>query len=134
LYFAGVAGNLSIVAAPISALITVAAMPFDRSVFDEIDTNLRTLEIDEIKAKLELFMIGYEIECPIFDPGAFLYRARAFSPTFNKTTGMFRKDLIYPPANITPLGRLNRAGEPVFYCSMSKESVFFEDEPNDVRQ
>jgi hypothetical protein len=101
-------------------------MAFDRSAFDQIDANLRSLEIDEIKKRLEPLMIGYAIQSPIFDPGAFVYRARLIGPTFNKAGGITRQDLIYPPTNVAPLGRLNRAGQPVFYCSMHKESGFFE--------
>jgi hypothetical protein len=101
-------------------------MPFDRSVFDDIDANLRSLKIDQIKQRLDPMMIGYSIETPIFDPGAFLYRARKIGPIFNKAVGITRKDLIYPPKHLAPLGRLNRAGQPMFYSSMHKESVFFE--------
>jgi hypothetical protein len=85
-------------------------MPFDRSMFDEIDANLRSLEIDEIKKRLEPLTIGYAIQSPIFDPGAFVYRTRLITPTFNKAGGITRKDLIYPPVNVAPLGRLNRVG------------------------
>lgn len=101
-------------------------MPIDRSVFDDIDSNLRSLEIDQIKQRLDPVMIGYSIETPIFDQGAFLYRARKIGPNFNKAVGIARKDLIYPPKHLAPLGRLNRAGQPMFYSSMHKESVFFE--------
>lgn len=101
-------------------------MPFDRSVFDGLDANLQSLTIDEIKEKLEAVMVGYAIESPIFDPGAFLYRARKFGSSFNKAAGIGRKDLIYPPKERVPLGRLNRPGQPMFYSSMHKESVFFE--------
>jgi len=104
----------------------VATMAFSRAIFDDIHANLRSLEIDEIKKRLEPLMIGYAIECPIFDPGAFIYRARPIGPTFNKAGGITCKDLIYPPANVAPLGRLNRVGHPVFYGSMLKASVFFE--------
>jgi hypothetical protein len=99
---------------------------FDRSVFDEIEARLNTLEIDDIKKRLEPLMLGYAVQSPIFDPGAFVYRGRVITPTFNKATGITRKDLIYPPTNLASLGRLNRAGQPVFYCSTHKESVFFE--------
>lgn len=101
-------------------------MAFDPAIFDDIYANLRSLEIDEIKKRLEPLMIGYAIECPIFDSGAFVYRSRLIGPTFNKASGMTWKDLIYPPANVAPLGRLNRAGHPVFYGSIHKELVFFE--------
>lgn len=101
-------------------------MPFDHTVFNQIDNNLRSLEIDEIKKRLESIMIGYAIQSPVFDPGVFVYRARLVAPTFNKAAGITRADLIYPPANAARLGRLNRAGQSVFYCSTQKESVFFE--------
>jgi len=45
-------------------------MPFDRSIFDDINTNLSSLEIDQIKQRLDPMMIGYSIETPIFAPGA----------------------------------------------------------------
>jgi RES domain len=101
-------------------------MPFDPSVLNEIEANLDSLQIDDIKKRLELLKSGYAIQSPVFDPGAFVYRGRLISPTFNKATGIARKDLIYPPANVASLGRLNRAGQSIFYCSMHKESVFFE--------
>src|SRR5258708_31797190 len=91
-----------------------------------IDANLCALEIDQIRQRLDPMMIGYRIETPIFEPGCFLYRARKFGASFNKATGITRKDLIYPPKHLATLGRLNRAGQPVFYSSMHKESVFFE--------
>jgi hypothetical protein len=101
-------------------------MAFDLTILDEIDANLRSLEIDEVKKRLEPLMIGYGNESPIVDPGAFLYRARRLSPAFHKANGITRQDLIYPPANVAPQGRLNRAGQPMFYSSMHKASVFFE--------
>jgi hypothetical protein len=101
-------------------------MSFDRSALEDIEANLRTLEIDQIKQRLDPVMIGYSIESPIFDPGAFLYRARKIGPAFNKAAGITRKDLTYPPKHLAPLGRLNRVGQPMFYSSMHKEAVFFE--------
>jgi hypothetical protein len=101
-------------------------MGFDEKIFDEIVAGLDTLEIDEIKKLLEPSLVGYQIKSPIFDPGAFLYRGRRITPTFNKQIGIARKDLIYPPANVAPAGRLNRVGQSIFYASMHKQSVFFE--------
>jgi hypothetical protein len=103
-----------------------ARMHFDRAILNDIDSNLRTLEIDEIKRRLEPLMIGYGLESPILDPGTFLYRARKCGPDFHKDVGIARKDLIYPPADRTRLGRMNRPGQPIFYSSVHKESVFFE--------
>jgi large subunit ribosomal protein L30 len=99
---------------------------FDRSLFKHIEDNLASLEIDEIKQRLEHLLKGYSTESPIFDPGVFLYRARKFGPTFNKGTGITHSELTYPPKHLTRLGRLNRIERPVFYASVHKESVFFE--------
>jgi hypothetical protein len=101
-------------------------MPLDPSIFEAIDVDLRILEIDDIKRRLEPLMKGYQIQSPVFDAGQFLYRAREVDATFNKPVGIRYRDLIYPPAHKAQLGRLNRAGTPIFYSSIHKESVFFE--------
>jgi hypothetical protein len=98
----------------------------DLTIFDAINAELERLEIDEIKDRLEPVIKGVKVASPIFDPGAFLYRGRKISPTLSKTAGMKHADLIYPPKSATRLGRLNRDGEPVFYCSLHKPSIFFE--------
>jgi hypothetical protein len=97
----------------------------DLTLFEKINADLKTLEIDEIKSQLEHLVKGMVVRSPTFDPGAFLYRARRIGTTFNKTIGMKYADLIYPPKGLTRLGRLNREGDPVFYCSVHKESIFF---------
>jgi hypothetical protein len=99
---------------------------FDQSILDDIDANLRTFDIDEIKRRLNPLIVGYEIDSPIFDAGLFLYRARKCGPAFDKKIGITRKDLIYPPPDRARLGRLNRDGQSIFYSSIHKESVFFE--------
>jgi hypothetical protein len=101
-------------------------MAFDPKIFDDVVAELSSLDIDQIKARLQPALIGYAITCPIFDPGAYLYRARRVTPNFNKTVGIGRQDLIYPPKTVARLGRLNRNGEALFYASMHKQSVFFE--------
>src|SRR6267378_15923 len=98
----------------------------DLSVFEKINADLRTLEIDEIKEQLKHLVTGLAVESPVFDPGAFLYRARRVDRRFNKTIGIRYADLIYPPAKHARLGRLNREGKPAFYCSLHKPSIFFE--------
>ncbi|QDU26893.1 RES domain protein [Anatilimnocola aggregata] len=101
-------------------------MPFDNTIFANLEADLPNLEIDQIKERLQPLMIGYGIQCPIYDPGAFLYRARRFGPNFNKTVDIRLADLIYPPSNLAKIGRLNRVGQSIFYASMHKQSVFFE--------
>jgi hypothetical protein len=98
----------------------------DLKVFDRINEALEELEIDEIKRQLEPLIKGMKIESPIFNSGAYLYRARKFTANFNKEMGVKYADLIYPPKHLSKLGRVNRQGQSVLYCSVSKEPVFFE--------
>jgi hypothetical protein len=100
--------------------------PLTDPFFEGIAADLRVLEIDEIKRRLEPVIIGYSVQSPVFDAGVSLYRARKVGSAFNKMMGITYKDLIYPPKHLATLGRLNRVGEPVFYSSLHKESVFFE--------
>jgi RES domain len=104
----------------------VAAVPIDLSAFETVESNIHALDVDEIKQALQPLMLGYQIRSPIVDPGTFLYRARKLGPTFNKVHGITKEQLIYPPKEKALLGRVNRAGSPVFYASVNKESVFFE--------
>jgi len=101
-------------------------MAIDVSIFAEIEANLATLDVDEIKTRIHPVMKGVQIRSPIFNPGMFLYRARKVTTDFNKHAGIRRSDLIYPPKHLVKLGRLNRSEQPVFYCSILKQSVFFE--------
>lgn len=101
-------------------------MAFDPAAFDEIEAKIDALDIDEIKQRLEPLMMGFQLESPVFNAGAFVYRARQLSPRFRKGDDITHADLIYPPAAKATLGRLNRVGKPVFYGAMHKEAVFFE--------
>ena len=98
----------------------------DLSVFELINKNLKTLEIDEIVNLLAPLKKGMTIQSPIIPSGEFLYRGRKIKDDFNKENGIKVSDLTYPPAIKTTLGRLNRDKQPVFYCSASKEVIFFE--------
>jgi hypothetical protein len=102
------------------------SMGFDQKLFDDVVGQLTSLDIDEIKKRLQPALLGYRIVSPVFEPGAFIYRARRMTSLLKKEAGIKRRDLTYPPAPIAPLGRLNRPGQSVFYASMHKQSVFFE--------
>lgn len=95
-------------------------------ILEEIEANLGTLQIDEIKERLEPLIAGRIIETPVYNAGAFLYRARNFTPSFNKQTCIKKADLVYPPNHLAKLGRLNRNEQSIFYCSLHRESVFYE--------
>jgi hypothetical protein len=101
-------------------------MAIDVSIFADIEANLAILDVDEIKKRLHPVMKGVQIQSLIFNPGMFLYRARKVAPDFTKQAGIRRSGLIYPPKHLVKLGRLNRSEQPVFYCSILKESVLFE--------
>jgi hypothetical protein len=76
----------------------------DLTIFEKINANLKTLEIDEIKEQLKDLIKGMAVASPVFDPGAFLYRARKLDSAFNKTLSMRYADLIYPRKEIAKSG------------------------------
>jgi hypothetical protein len=92
----------------------------------EIEDNLSTLSIDDVKGRLLESDLTSVRKCPIFDPGMYLYRGRVLTGDFRKNSPMSPGDLSYPPAEYAKLGRANRHGAPVFYASTGKESVFYE--------
>lgn len=51
-------------------------MGFDQKLFDDVVGQLSSLDIDEIKTRLQPALLGYRIVSPVFEPGAFVYRAR----------------------------------------------------------
>lgn len=96
------------------------------SAFADIEVNLPNMGVDAIKKRLEDFMKGVTVSTPVYNPGMFLYRARKISLNFNKSGGIKKSDLVYPPSHLAKLGRLNRDGQSIFYCSAHKQSIFFE--------
>lgn len=96
------------------------------SIFKHINDNIEQLDIDEIRELIRPLMTGIRVEAPIVPAGSFLYRARKINSSFNKDRKILLSDLKHPPPNKSTLGRLNRDGQSVFYCSGSKEPVFFE--------
>jgi hypothetical protein len=97
-----------------------------RAIFEEVVANLDRLSIEEIRERLHALMDGMVVTSPMLAPGTFLYRARKVDATFNKAAGIRLADLSYPPKDRTRAGRLNRDSDPMFYCSVGKESLFFE--------
>ena len=80
----------------------------------------RTADVDELVRRLWLATVGVPIRAPVFEPGFMLFRGRICE------TASTVPDLSYPPAALTRIGRLNRAGDPVFYSSTSRAAVFYE--------
>lgn len=96
------------------------------SIFKHINDNLKELGVDEIRELIRPLMTGVTVEAPIIPAETFLYRARKLNNSFNKDQKILISDLLYPTADKATLGRLNRYGQSVFYCSSSKEPIFFE--------
>ena len=96
------------------------------SIFEHINDNLQDLGVDEIRELIRPLMKGVVIQTPRVPAGTFLYRARKLDKSFNKDREILLSDLKYPPPDKATLGRLNRDGQSVFYCSGSKEPIYLE--------
>ncbi len=85
-------------------------------------------DIDAMVNQLRPLIVGAAMTAPQFDVGAMLFRGRICDHA------NFVRELSYPPTYLAKLGRLNRAGSPMFYASWSRSSVFFETgvRPGDV--
>lgn len=95
-------------------------------IFKHINDNIKQLGIDDIRELIRPLMKGVSVQAPIIHAGSFLYRARKIDGSFNKNQKILLKELKNPPPDKATLGRVNRDGQSVFYCSGSKEPVFFE--------
>jgi hypothetical protein len=89
------------------------------------NTDLETVEIDDLVKQLIPAFMGYIIRAIIIEPGHKVYRARVCSKP------NFKCDLSYPPVHcVDKLQRVNKINEPVFYSSTLKESAIFEVMPS----
>lgn len=102
------------------------SLPSSIKEIEEAICELRSLDfkkatIEGILDKLHTFFIGYILSCPIFDPGLKVYRG-----VHRKTKPLKISEIKYPPKDKTKVNRVNRAGQPVFYCSSSFQIPFVE--------
>ena len=95
-------------------------------VFAHVYENLATLEVDEIESLLRPLIKGMENIASILPAGSFLYRARKCDSTFHKGEPFGLNQIRQRPANMATIGRANSNDQSVFYCSTTKEPVFFE--------
>lgn len=65
------------------------------SVFEYINENLKTLEIDEIVTLLGPLKIGMTVVSPTIPRGTFLYRGRKINKAFKEESGFKIRDLSY---------------------------------------
>jgi len=102
-------------------IINIEATKTAISKIRELDLRLTTIE--KIKELLITVLYGYTVSAPRFPPGINLFRL------IIRDKPSHMSGLSYPPPQLTPLGRVNRPGSPVFYCCTSKEATFFEIQP-----
>lgn len=88
------------------------------------NTDLSKVDIDDLKKRLTILFHGYTGRTPLLRADIELYRGVLWSEKPQTI-----KDLSYPPTNKIVYGRVNRPGQPMFYCSLDKEAVFFELRP-----
>ena len=86
------------------------------------DEQLRRLDIDAVRTALRRQLGGYVIAVKDVPANHLFYRGVRCEP---RPSAVSR--ISYPPAAlVTELQRVNRAGEPRFYCSVSAPAVFYE--------
>jgi hypothetical protein len=86
------------------------------------DDRLKDKNIDSLKRYLRSKLGGYRVALADITTGNLLYRGVAWKQRPSKID-----DVSYPPADrVTKLGRINRIGKPVFYCSVAAHGVFSE--------
>lgn len=83
--------------------------------------DLRTKDIDSLKEILFPIFKGYIKSTPHFEPGLILYRGIKCNKIPNNLN-----NLKHPPKEKTKDSRVNRSGNPVFYCSTARGVPFFE--------
>jgi hypothetical protein len=75
--------------------------------------DLEAVSIDDLKEALIPVFRGYAVSAPRFEPGLELFRARLMAKPQHV------RELLYPPAGATPMGRANREGDSVLYRARS---------------
>jgi hypothetical protein len=83
--------------------------------------DLTFLSVDDIKSKLTLLFTGYTIASISLHLGSLVYRGIKY----NTKPKLFSL-LTYPPFEKAKMGRANREGVSVFYCTTDKNATFYE--------
>lgn len=85
------------------------------------DDQIRRMEIDALKLYLRRRLGGYTVAIKDIRPDNLLYRGVRWKERPSRIN-----QLLYPPIGTAALGRVNRAGVSIFYCSRAAAVVFFE--------
>ena len=98
----------------------------DPAFVEELRASASVQDIDVLKSIISKSLEGREVTSVSLKEGTFVYRARKLSGQFCKESPITPMDLSYPPTAVCSMGRLHRAGQPVFYCSTSKSPLLYE--------
>ena len=98
----------------------------DPAFVEELRASASVQDIDALKSTISTSMEGRKVTTVSLKKETFVYRARKLSRQFCKESPITPRNLSYPPAAVCSMGRLNREGHPVFYCSTSKSPLLYE--------
>lgn len=90
---------------------------------DYCDSIINSSDYGEIRAKLQILTQDYKFLSRLVGTGFHVWRARKLT---QKSPLLNVKELSYPPPQVTGVGRLNNANEPVFYGAIRKETALAE--------
>jgi hypothetical protein len=85
------------------------------------DAELRNKSVDALKRRLRSKLAGYHLAFKDIKVGNLLYRGVPWQDRPSKID-----EVSYPPAEKVKVNRANRAGHPMFYCSVGAPAVFYE--------
>jgi len=91
--------------------------------------NRKSVELPVLVERFKQLFHNFATTVPFLEPGQKLYRAVRWEKKHSVTSR-----LSYPPADrVTAFGRVNRPGQPMFYCSVAWNAPLFElrVEPNE---
>lgn len=75
----------------------------------------------EIQELLQTLMINHEVRVSVINHGMVLYRGIKYSEK-----PKYFSEIIYPPKSLAKQNRASSNGEPMFYCTTLKKSIFYE--------
>jgi hypothetical protein len=95
----------------VSSLIPIEELPAELAILES-----GTLDDEELLKRVRKIHTDFRISVPVFHPGTTIYRAVRVTEK-----PLYRMRISYPPPDrIRVNGRLNRAGEPIFYGSLDQ--------------
>lgn len=96
-----------------------------------LDLNRDGVTVDQLRSRLLVLLEHYACRTIFLEPHVKIFRAR--KKPESKGEGLFanRKELWYPePKYVKRLGRLNKIGQPLFYCASNSDTAIFEIRPD----